>query len=178
MFVTSDNRVIIADPFVRIVDLKLSHDLNPLFHALYLANQDDDDQIFSELLYSPDEIQSFTEFLSFNRIRAAASLQLVGDYCSGEGDHCGTYNPSSSYNFNLDQISDAIPNPLRTFWNIMDKIQTIGGYAGFLFLVYFIYSLISITWKTIKNRFSGFNILDSYRMARNPHLPTVDRIWN
>ena len=175
MFVTNDNKVIVADPVVRLVDIKLSHDVNPLFHALYLSNHDDDDQIFSELLYSPDEIQSFTEFLSFNRIRAAASLQLVGDYCSNEGDHCGTFNPSSSYKFNLEQISDSIPSPLRQFWNVMDKIQTIGGYAGFLFLVYFVYSLISITWTTIKNRFSGFNMLDSYRMARNPHLPTVDR---
>ena len=42
-------------------------------------------------------------------------------------------------------------------------------------MVYFIYDLIAITWKTIKNRFSGFNLFDSYRMARNPHLPTVDR---
>ena len=175
MFVTKGNKVIVADPLVRLVDIKLSHDVNPLFNALYSSDHDDEDQIFTELLYSPDEIQSFSEFLSFNRIRAAASLQLVGDYCSSEGDHCGSFNPSSSYDFNLEQITDAIPNPWRQFWQVMDKIQTIGGYAGFLFLLYFVYDLIAITWKTIKNRFSGFNLFDSYRMARNPHLPTVDR---
>ena len=170
LFITQDGRVLTADPEVKEVDLQLSHETAPLVHALDLQQGAADDVVFTELLYSPDEIKSFSEFLSYNRVKDAASLQLVGDYCENN-PQCGSYNPETAYNFDLDHIADEIPSPLRTLYRYLDKCARIGSLFGFVLLLLYIGSFFKTIFDIVRYRFRGFYWTEALKMARQPPPP-------
>jgi hypothetical protein len=166
LFITEEKVVLAANPEIIIVDINLdSHD-TPLFHALDLQLGESEDRVFDDLLYSKEEISSFSEFLHFRRIKAAFNLQLVGDYCANNRQ-CGSMNTDGGYDIDLDNIVDT---PQLTPWfllnNSLEKIQHIGGYVGFLVLIYFILSAIWLVIQVIRFRFKGYFWSSALEMAK------------
>ena len=167
LFVTYERAILTAAPEVQEISLPLSHDIAPLIHALDLQENKEEEMVFSELLYSPDEINSFSEYLHFQRVRDAITLQMAGDYCEGNAD-CGAYNPTAGYSVDLSQITDEIPSPLRVFYAIWEKASQIGSTFGFLLLVGYSFTAMKTFIDIVKYRLRGFFWADSFRMARRP----------
>ena len=166
LFVTKEGVIVTADPVVKIIELELSHQQSPLIHALDLQDKSTGDQIFTELLYSPSEIESFTEYLSYQRIKEAASLQLIGDYCQKNPD-CGSYNPSNDYSFDLEHLEDEIsPFAFMSKWT--KYVKSFGAYAGAIIAVFYVGNLLYQSFRMVRFRLQGFYWQDSWRMTRYP----------
>ena len=176
LFITADRRVLVADPIVRVLTMKLDGHGNtstPLLHALDMMTQTTDDQVFTDILYSPAEVASFSEYLHFSRVKEAVQTHLVGDYCHSSGSSdCGAYSPQPGYNLDLAAIKDITYTPYAWLNDVLEETRHIGAYAGFVFLVWFVLMTIRTFIKTVKLRLEGFFWRDSFQIARG--LPRSD----
>ena len=168
IFVTDDMKAIVADPSVRQLPLDLTgHGSQaPLLHALDSMVSMDDDRVFQDILYSADEIRSFTEYLHYSRVKDAVTTQLVGDFCHGSKEACGSYKPRPGYNLDLTQIQDKVFSPLAWVNAMMEHVREVGAYSGFGFLIWFLFMFLKTFITTIRMRLAGYFWTDSFQIAR------------
>lgn len=133
VFRASDDTLLLANPSVEVVNLRLTHLEDDYLHLL-----DDSDIIHetfaSDMLYTTAEVDAFNQLLHFSRTKSRVLDALVAQYCSGED--CGSYKPSvGTSSFNLEGLKDQL-SPWHWLGDIRDELTEVGSYCSILVLLY------------------------------------------
>ena len=170
-FISNDGTILVANPEVKTVNLALNHQRSPLMDTLDFDGSQDEEEIFTNLLYSSKELNSFTEYLHFQQVHSAAIQQMVGTYCAGNSD-CGKYSPGKGYDFNLNNFEKELEE-FDPFTQLDEWIRYLGAYGGFIILIWYIITIIYSLSTIVKYRCRGYFWKDSLQltMRPRPHQP-------
>ena len=134
--ITKDDHLLVADPYVRQVQLPLQS--LPTFLAP--VNQQVVHQGFSQsLLYTSDEVTKFNNLVHFARTRDRVVDALTAKYCEGNAD-CGDFQPpSGSTTFDVKSLEDTIAHPWTALWSeLFTKATQAGSICSLVVAIYVI----------------------------------------
>lgn len=136
IFAAIDGSLIVADPDVQVLSLPLQYETlqHEMMHISDYQLPIHDDTS-ADLLYTDREVAAFNDLLHYKHAQERVLTHLVGKYCH-QSDDCGSYQPATSTNFDLQQLKDQL-SPWNWISRVLDRIQYFGSVCSIIIALYF-----------------------------------------